>query len=60
MAARLRACARANGKTVTPGNIAGHTMRHIRCGRRSHSSGRSDVMGFHTQMVGNSRVTAFM
>ncbi len=36
MAARLLARARANGKTVTPGNIAYYTMLHIRCGRRSH------------------------
>ncbi len=56
MAARLLARARANGKTVTPGNIAYYTMLHIRCGRRSHSAGRSDVMGTHTQIMGYSRV----
>lgn len=58
MAARLLARARANGKQVTPGNIAYYTMLHIRCGRRSHSAGRSDVMGTRTQIVGNSRVTS--
>ncbi len=58
MAARLLARARANGKTVTPGNIAYYTMLHVRCGRRSHSAGRSDVMGTRTQIVGNSRVTS--
>ncbi|MEQ2010103.1 MAG: hypothetical protein ABMA26_25245 [Limisphaerales bacterium] len=58
MAARLLARARANGKQVTPGNIAFYTMLHIRCGRRSHSAGRSDVMGTRTQIVGNSRVTS--
>ena len=58
MAARLLARARASGKQVTPGNIAFYTMLHIRCGRRSHSAGRSDVMGTRTQIVGNSRVTS--
>lgn len=58
MAARLLARARANGKTVTPGNIAYYTLLHVRCGRRSHSAGRSDVMGTRTQIVGNSRVTS--
>ncbi len=55
MAARLLARARANGKTVTPGNIAYYTMLHIRCGRRSNSAGRSDVMGTRTQIMGLSR-----
>ena len=54
MAARLLARARANGKQVTPGTIAYYTMLHVRSGRRSHSSGRSDVMGARTQIVGNS------
>lgn len=58
MAARLLARARANGKTVTPGNIAYYTMLHIRCGRRSHSASASDAMGTRTQIVGNSRVTS--
>ena len=58
MAARLLARARANGKQVTAGNIAFYTMLHVRCGRRSHSAGRSDAMGSRTQIVGNSRVTS--
>ena len=58
MAVKLYARARANGKQVTPGNIAYYTMLHLRCGRRSHSAGRSDVMGTRTQIVGNSRVTS--
>lgn len=58
MAARLLARARANGKVVTPGNIAFYTMLHLRSGRRSHSAGRSDAMGSRTQIVGNSRVTS--
>ena len=52
MAARILARARANGKAVTPGNVAYYTMLHIRCGRRSHSAGRSDAMGTRTQIVG--------
>lgn len=56
MAARMLASARANGKTVTPGNIAYYTMLHVRSGRRSHSASRSDAMGSRTQIVGNSRL----
>ena len=56
MAARILARARANGKAVTPGNVAYYTMLHIRCGRRSHSAGRSDAMGTRTQIVGHSRL----
>ena len=58
MAARMLASARAKGKQVTPGNVAFYTMLHIRCGRRSHSAGRSDVMGSRTQILGLSRVTS--
>lgn len=58
LAARTLASARAKGKQVTPGNVAYYTMLHLRCGRRSHSAGRSDVMGTRTQIVGNSRVTS--
>ncbi|NBV25646.1 MAG: hypothetical protein EBS05_27550, partial [Proteobacteria bacterium] len=56
IAARLLDRARANGKTVTPGNIAYYTLLHLRCGRRSHSASRSDAMGTRTQIVGNSRL----
>ena len=58
MAARILARAQANGKTVTAGNVAFYALLHARCGRRSHSAGRSDVMGTRTQIVGNSRVTS--
>ena len=58
LAARLLARAQANGKTVTPGNIAYYTLLHVRSGRRSHSAGRSDVMGTRTQIVGHSRITS--
>ena len=58
MAARLLARARANGKTVTPGNIAFYTLLHLRSGRRSHSASRSDAMGSRTQIMRLSRVTS--
>ncbi len=58
MAARLLQRCREQGKTVTPGNIAYYTMLHLRCGRRSHSAARSDVMGSRTQIMGLSRVTS--
>ena len=58
IAARMLDRARANGKTVTLGNIAYYTMLHLRSGRRSHSAGRSDVLGTRTQLMGLSRVTA--
>ncbi len=58
MAARLLASARAKGKQVTPGNISYYTLLHIRSGRRSHSAGRSDVMGSRTQIMGLSRLTS--
>ena len=43
---------------MTPGNVAYYALLHARAGRRSHSAGRSDVMGTRTQIVGNSRVTS--
>ena len=56
MAARLLARARANGKQVTPGNIAYYTMLHVRSGRRSHSASASDALGSRSQIVGHSHV----
>ena len=58
MAARLLHNCEANGKTVTPGNIAYYTLLHTRSGRRFGYSGRSDALGSRTQLVGNSRVSA--
>jgi len=58
LAARLLERCRAKGKSVTPGNIAHYTVLHLRCGRRSHSAGRSDAMGSRTQIMGLSRVAA--
>jgi len=58
LAARLLERCRLQGKSVTPGNIAHYTVLHLRCGRRSHSAGRSDAMGSRTQIMGLSRVAA--
>ena len=58
MAARLLHSCEANGKTVTPGNIAYYTGLHTRSGRRFGYSGRSDALGSRTQLTGNSRVSA--
>ena len=52
MAARILARAQANGKQVTAGTISYYTLLHARSGRRSHSAGRSDVMGTRTQIGG--------
>ncbi len=58
MAARLLHNCEANGKSVTPANIAYHTMLHTRSDRRFNYSGRSDAMGSRTQLVSNRRVSA--
>ena len=50
IAARLLASARANGKEVTPGNIAYYTMLHVRCGRFRHVQHR---LGGHQWAVGH-------
>lgn len=47
------------GKTVTAGNVAYYTILHIRSGRRSYGSGRSDVMNAGTQLDGRSSVLSF-
>jgi len=47
------------GKSVTPGNVAFYTILHMKSGRRSHSSGRTDVMGSGTQLDGKSSVLSF-
>jgi len=38
------------GKQVTPGNVAYYCLLHLKCGRRSYSGGRTDVMGSATQL----------
>jgi hypothetical protein len=56
LAARLLLRCAERGQSVTPGNIAYYTLLHLRAGRRSHYSGRSDVLGSRTQLSGYSRV----
>jgi hypothetical protein len=44
------------GKQVTPGNVAYYTLLHLKSGRRSYSTGHTDVMGSATQISQNSMV----
>jgi len=46
-------------KKVSPGNVAYYTILHIKSGRRSYSSGRTDVMNSGTQLDGKSCVLSF-
>ena len=59
MAAKLMAGLEKRGKQVTPGNVAYYTILHLKSGRRSYSTGGSDVMGSVTQMRKNSTVLSF-
>ena len=56
IAAQLLHSAEARGKSVTPGNIAHYAVQHLKSGRRSTGSGRTDAMHPATQMCGRSRV----
>ncbi len=47
------------GKEVTPGNVAYYTILHMKSGRRSYSSGRTDVMNAGTQLDSLSSVLSF-
>jgi len=47
------------GKQVTPGNVAYYTILHLKSGRRSYSTGHTDVMGSATQISQNSMVLSF-
>lgn len=50
MAAQMLHRVEEQGKKVTPGNIAFYVTLHMRSGRRSHTSGRTDVMTAGTQL----------
>ena len=50
IAAQMLHRVEASGKTVTAGNIAYYAILHMRSGRRSYTSGRSDVMNAGTQL----------
>ena len=53
MAAHMLEGLERRGKQVTPGNIVFYTALHLRSGRRSYSTGRTDVMGSATQIGKN-------
>ena len=45
MAAHMLHNLEERGKEVTPGNVAYYTLLHLKSGRRSYSTGHTDVMG---------------
>jgi len=59
MAAKLLDGLERRGKSVTPGNVAYYTILHLKSGRRSYSTGHTDVMGSATQIGKNSMVLSF-
>ena len=59
MAAHLLHGLEERGKRVTPGNVAYYTILHLKSGRRSYSTGHTDVMGSATQIGHNSMVLSF-
>ena len=59
MAAHLMDGLEQRGKQVTPGNVAYYTLLHLKSGRRSYSTGHTDVMGSGTQIGHNSMVLSF-
>ena len=50
MAAQMLHRVEESGKKVTAGNIAFYVTLHMKSGRRSHTSGRTDVMSAGTQL----------
>ncbi len=48
-----------SGKKFTPGNIAYYAVLHMRSGRRSQGSSRTDTMGTGTQLDHRSAVLSF-
>ncbi len=50
MAAQMLHRVEQQGKAVTPGNIAFYVTLHMKSGRRSHTSGRTDAMACGTQL----------
>jgi len=59
VAAKMLHDLEARGKQVTPGNVCYYVTLHMKSGRRSHSAGRTDVMGSGTQLDGKSCVISF-
>lgn len=58
MAASMLDSAEANGKTVTPGNIAYFAIQSLKNGRRSQSNTTTDAMGNITQNQGRSTLVS--
>jgi len=56
IAAQMLDSVERHGKKVTPGNIAYFAMLHMKSGRRSQTTSRSDVMASGTQLDGKSCV----
>ena len=56
MAAHMLDGLEKRGKQVTYGNVAYYTLLHLKSGRRSYSTGHTDVMGSATQIGHNSMV----
>jgi hypothetical protein len=54
MAAKLLHNNELNGKPVYPSSIAYYSLQHLKSGRRSYSSSRSDAHNSGTQLDGNS------
>ena len=54
MAAQLLHAVEARGKEVTPGNIAYYVALHLKSGRRSQSTNRSDALSPATMLDGKS------
>src|SRR5438874_9159511 len=59
MAAKMLDQLEQRGKQVTPGNVCYYVTLHLRSGRRSYSSGRTDVMAAGTQLDHKSSVLSF-
>ena len=56
MAAHMLDGLEQRGKQVTAGNVAYYTLLHLKSGRRSYSTGHTDVLGSATQISQNSMV----
>ena len=56
MAARLLHNNEANGKPVFPSSIAFYSLQHLKSGRRSTGSSRTDACTSGTQLDGNSQL----
>jgi hypothetical protein len=59
MAAKMLDQLEKRKKQVTPGNVAYYVLLHLKSGRRSYTSGRSDAMAPGTQLDGSSAVMSF-